>query len=83
MENNESCIYVPQFTPTIEEMMFLGVDGDTPDEDVAAINQLNFATSDWFDGDLTTGEYLDLVNDTLKTGSQNHLDRLDRILRSY
>ncbi|MFM6191076.1 MAG: hypothetical protein ACKPEN_12265 [Planktothrix sp.] len=78
---NKSLIYIPGSSLTVEDLMLLGIDNSTPDEDVRAIMQLNEVTCRWFWGECPTGDYLDLVQETLVDGAAQHLDRLDQVLR--
>ncbi len=79
---DEPLIYIPDSNLTVEDLMLLGVDNFTPDEDVRAIMRLNEVTCRWFWGEVQVGDYLDLVQETLIDGSAQHLDRLERVLRN-
>lgn len=74
-------IYIPGSSLTVEDLMLLGMDNDTPDEDVRAIMELNNLTCGWFDGEVNTGDYLDFVQETLVDGAAEHLDRLEYVLK--
>jgi hypothetical protein len=77
---NKPIIYIPDITPSIEEMMLLSIDGNAPKEDVEAILSLNSATSNWFYDEIDTETYLDQVEELSIDGVSNFLDRFDLIL---
>lgn len=79
---NEPLIIIPDLSLSIEDLMTLQLDADAPDEDSKIVQQVNNASYQWFNDQIDTEHFLDLVEENLRNGVDDFLDQFDQVLRS-